>query len=658
MDKETVRWEAEKNMYSGIVTGIVGREMHVLEAEDGELGYTKAGDTVYVARKHPLFQMIDEKEAATLRYGVCVHEALHQVFTNFSYMQRSISTLSRTKLLKTELDIRMYCIFVNLVEDPAIENMASSVIGGPPLAALGYTIRKIYELSGDFQKGCRYPIEEVINALIQFGDLGILKGNFSFQSARGIFLKIARPFYDAINEMDPKKRIDAVFPIYAECARLWAGYSEKKKEEMESRIAQTMEKRGKSGADREASGTGSRGTCNDSTPTQNRRTETMKRLEAEQGQGQSNHERPVADVSAKSKNNGDNHPDDSAVQTGQSSAAHADNNGQTPEQDSIWNQEIPEMPELLEKDRENILEGIRSYMHEPETNATDKKRYYRDFDQFEELNNKSEYRHIQAINRYASEPSPKHVQRYDKILHTMQGGIAGTVSELREIFLSDRVRKIHCESGRADMNRFASGRLSSKMFQKRRAQGHKADMCVTVIGDHSGSMAGEKLTRELYTVVALAEIFAELDIPFYFFSFHVEGRKPIQTHYIRWDNTETERHRLVSFKADGCNFDSYSIRYAAKLLEERPERHKLLFVLSDGLPSFYDSVEMGIRENTTAVMEARLADIDVIGFGIGTTKKETFHRMYGEEYYVEVKNPANMFEQIVGRLTTVVDGWD
>lgn len=36
MDKETVRWEAEKNMYSGIVTGIVGREMHVLEAEDGE----------------------------------------------------------------------------------------------------------------------------------------------------------------------------------------------------------------------------------------------------------------------------------------------------------------------------------------------------------------------------------------------------------------------------------------------------------------------------------------------------------------------------------------------------------------------------------------------------------------------------------------------
>ena len=388
MDKETVRWEAEKNMYSGIVTGIVGREMHVLEAEDGELGYTKAGNTVYVAREHPLFQMIDEKEAATLRYGVCVHEALHQVFTNFSYMQRSISALSRTKLLKTELDIRMYCIFVNLVEDPAIENMASSVIGGTPLAALGYTIRKIYELSSDFQKGCRYPIEEVINALIQFGDLGILKGNFSFQSARGIFLKIARPFYDAINEMDPKKRIDAVFPIYAECARLWAGYSERKKEEMESQIAQTMEKRGKSGADREASGAGSRGTCNDSAPTQSRRTETMKRLEVEQGQ--SNHERPVMDVSAKSKNNGDNHPDDSAVQTGQSSAAHADNNEQAPKPDSVWNQEIPEMPELLEKDRENILEGIRSYMHEPETNATDKKRYYRDFDQFEELNNKSE----------------------------------------------------------------------------------------------------------------------------------------------------------------------------------------------------------------------------------------------------------------------------
>ena len=54
MDKETVRWEAEKNMYSGIVTGIVGREMHVLEAEDGELGYTKAGVNVRKIRSRRL----------------------------------------------------------------------------------------------------------------------------------------------------------------------------------------------------------------------------------------------------------------------------------------------------------------------------------------------------------------------------------------------------------------------------------------------------------------------------------------------------------------------------------------------------------------------------------------------------------------------------
>lgn len=627
MISDDAHWKAEKKMYAGIATGIVGKDVYVQEAIGGELGYTKSGDTVYVARNHPLFEKLDKEEAATLRYGVCVHEALHQVFTNFNYMQKSIRTLTSTKLLKTELDRQMYGIFVNLVEDPAIESMASSVVGGTPLAALNFSIRKIYDLSEDFQKGCRYPVEEVINALIQFGDLGILKGEFSFQSARSVFLKIVKPFYNAMNETDPKKRIDAVFPIFAECSRLWAGYSDGKKEEMEKQIIKEMERRGKGSPGKEATSTGRRGTKNGESAVQKRRMETMKRLESEQGKT-------------------------SSSQNDESGNEYTDKNF------AYTASDIPNPPELSEKDKDNIIDGILAYVQDSDTNAEDMEQYYRAFEKFPDLDHKPEYEYLKIINRYAKDPDEKDKEKYHKIVHTMQDGISETVSELHEIFISDRIRKIHCESGRADMNRFASGKPSTRMFKKRRAQGHKTDMCVAVIGDHSGSMYGDKLKHELYAVSALSEIFAELCVPFYFFSFNVEDCTPVQTHFIRWDNTETERTRLVHFEANGNNFDSYSIRYATKLLEERPERHKILFVLSDGLPSFYSSGEKGIKENAEAVMEARRSDIDVIGFGIGATKKETFHRMYREEYYVEVKDPKDIFRQITNRLTAVVEGWE
>ena len=111
-------------------------------------------------------------------------------------------------------------------------------------------------------------------------------------------------------------------------------------------------------------------------------------------------------------------------------------------------------------------------------------------------------------------------------------------------------------------------------------------------------------------------------------------------------------------ECSGTNFDSYSIRYAANLLKERPERHKLLIVLSDGLPSYYFSGEEGIRQNTLAVNEARENHIDVIGIGIGNVKSNIFCKMYQKEYFLNVKQPNDLFEMLAERITTVVNGWE
>lgn len=682
------RWEAERKSYEFIVSGIVGRDIFVEEAKNGELGYTSSGNTIYVAKEHPLFSTLKADEAAVLRYGICVHEALHQVFTNFNYMKKTIARLQNNHMLKNDLDTQMFCTFVNLVEDPAIENMAESIIGGTPLNALEYTIGKIYELSGNFSKGCQYPIEEIINALVQFGNLGILKGEFQFQSARNIFLKVAKPFYDALNETDGKKRIDAVFAIYAECSRLWAGFTDLKKNNMMQAAINRAQKQGKGSISQEASGNGSQGTCNPDSKKQKRRARTLDQIEEKQkgdaNNPKDNQENASDTASASSEKNsvgnaarqestkenaGKNQQEPSSFNSSKSSNQDKTDQAEESEcktsagsnaqdlNDALSKEELA--PELPEKDRDNILDSIFSRIYSSEKESDDINRYHRDFEKFEDLDGKKEYKNIRVINRYANEPASEQKKYYDRIVSEMQAGISQTVDELREIFLSDRARKIYCETGRASMKRFASGKVTTRLFQKRRATGHKMDMCVMVIGDHSGSMWGQKIEQEKCAVIALAEIFAEFDIPFYFMGFNVLGnRSPVQTHYIRWDNTPTERYRLMHFHADGSNFDSYSIRYATKLLEERGERHKLLLVLSDGLPSFYGDVEMGIQENTLAINEAKMADIGVVGFGIGTKNDKKFHQMYGKEYFVKVTRPEEMFVQIAERITTVVENWD
>ena len=53
---------------------------------------------------------------------------------------------------------------------------------------------------------------------------------------------------------------------------------------------------------------------------------------------------------------------------------------------------------------------------------------------------------------------------------------------------------------------------------------------------------------------------------------------------------------LSTISPSGCNADSVHIRVAAKELSNRRERKKILFILSDGLPSAYGSKHNGIAE--------------------------------------------------------------
>lgn len=225
---------------TNVATGITGRKVTVSDVVHKALGYTSKGNQIHVAYEHPIYDDVRTEAAKTMdsslveaqvnmiRTGITVHEALHQVFTNFSYEEGQREKLKREGYFTSEYDMYIYHELINLVEDPAIEGMAQEVVGGMPLKALRMTIRTIDRLS-DYSDEAEDEIHDLTKALIQFGDIGIVKNKWTFPKAREVFLKIAPMFYDAINEPNGKKRIDAVRPILEEVRTLYRENAEPNK---------------------------------------------------------------------------------------------------------------------------------------------------------------------------------------------------------------------------------------------------------------------------------------------------------------------------------------------------------------------------------------------------------------------------------------------
>lgn len=81
------------------------------------------------------------------------------------------------------------------------------------------------------------------------------------------------------------------------------------------------------------------------------------------------------------------------------------------------------------------------------------------------------------------------------------------------------------------------------------------------------------------------------------------------------------------------NADSVNIRVATEELSRRREARKILFVLSDGLPSAYGSEENASREVRQAVKDARSKGIVVIPIMFGNDKiRQTLLKTYQEMY--------------------------
>lgn len=151
---------------------------------------------------------------------------------------------------------------------------------------------------------------------------------------------------------------------------------------------------------------------------------------------------------------------------------------------------------------------------------------------------------------------------------------------------------------------------------------YEASFAAYILKDNSGSMHGQKHNESCYACSVLE--YAMQDYPVKIAAFDEDYCSIHHTVIKDWTEKKgsinfSETYR-VNQSANGGNKDGADILVAAEELSKRPERDKLLIVLSDGQPSTYTSEKDAYASVNYAVRKARKYGIKVVAIFFGDDK--------------------------------------
>lgn len=583
----------ELRTYEKIFAGVCGYGIRCFPITDeDELGYTTPDRTIHLAYWHEIMTGISAEKAIVFRQGVFVHEMLHQIFTDFKAEEKF---LEEKNISLNYGERNIFHNIVNILEDPAIEYFAPQEIGSRLLRSLRFMIAWVWKKSKSIET-TRDPFGQFVNAFIQIGDMGYIKGHFTDPAAKKAYHKALPSFNAGVIEPDPAKRVIYAYEIFEASRPLW----EERMEEMENLLkllSNIMEAAGKVVAS-----------------------------STEQGERNGILIIPEPGIS-----------DQAGEEKRQSRKKSAEDGIEDPP-DSFASQADDEPDEnrcdkydVSGADVESIVNDIR------ENSQKEKKEEYKkereaDNSAIPEFDLKGNFGEVKCVNnRITTASAIPDCTDYEEIVSRHKVMIHSCVKYLTELFRDSIDDTVRHTSGKYNIIR-AETSSSVRIFDKRRVPDNSRPAIMLLV-DKSGSTRGNKIAIERETAITLAEIFGQLDIPLYVMAFYSDlGAQVIHEHYITWKNNRTTRQSLIKLNSGGCNMDGYSIRYAGKILQKRPEEKKILFILSDGEPSCpaYESRSAGIKDTTDAIREVR-KDCKVCGFGIGS-KLENLQEMYGSGF--------------------------
>lgn len=686
-------WEGLKNSFVRMAIALTGQPVKIvtLDENSDDLGMTDMYRNVFLNPAHELVRNLPEKEAVMMITGVFGHEEMHQLLTDFSVFKRA-------REAKPEDEQETFHMICNIIEDPTIEYFANQFFGGKLLKSLHFCIMQMYRQAPSLEES-KTPAEQFFNALIQYGDGGILKGNFTFPEARQMFHEVI-PFVDiAIETYDCEQRVKYMDKVFELSRPVW----EPEKDFMK-KLHELWQRLGRDHGGSSGFGDPSlKGKLNKNAPAskmQRRRKITFRRVSREEAdelmkrssggptpddadievlitdeppkgsEGESGVPMPMAGGGSdgeKEKGSGTDGDSDAGGTAGQEGTKEEENgdgsggsdtgNGTGSGGQGISGDEAEVSEEEYHLDEEMLAEitkDIARAIDEGERQELAE----RDNDNIDLTPSSKVYEGVKCVNYKVSISDIASAQAlYAAIVVPAETMICNIVSQFKRIFRNDVSEKEYRSSGRVSMRRLSSGTRSARVFERRKSPSNKSDMAVIILVDESGSMHGNKTEQARLTAVILAEVFARLNVPIKVVGFTESMNTVEHYHYQSWKNSPQERCKLLNITARSANFDGYSIRYASELLNKRSEEHKLMIVISDGQPaaSYYEDDEDAINDTRNAVQQAS-KKAKVLGILLGKGSPNVHQYMYGINF-MHVAQISDLPALLAQRIKRIVKGW-
>ncbi len=231
----------------------------------------------------------------------------------------------------------------------------------------------------------------------------------------------------------------------------------------------------------------------------------------------------------------------------------------------------------------------------------------------------------------------------------LRGQLDGTELDM------DAVVRAHCD--RAAVGQNSEGQYMAAVPQAR-------DLAVSILVDASLSTDAWVEDRRVVDIekealLVLAHGLATCGDDYCIHSFTSRRRQRIWVHTIKsFEEPMTERiqRRIAALKPGQYTRMGAAIRHSARQLERRPNRHRLLLVLSDGKPSDCDYYEgrYAIEDTRRAILEARRAGLSVFGITIDQEAQGYIAQLFGRGGYAMVRRPEHLSQALPGIYRQIV----
>lgn len=167
----------------------------------------------------------------------------------------------------------------------------------------------------------------------------------------------------------------------------------------------------------------------------------------------------------------------------------------------------------------------------------------------------------------------------------------------------------------------------------------KVNTAVALLVDMSGSMLDKRMEQARLCALCLYEFCKSAGIPILVYGHHTDRKyrcvqdETVYLHSLaEFDSDYKDKYRIAGMRAGGCNRDGAAIIYVGEKLAKRPEKIKLLFLISDGFPNatYYNGKK---AEEDLVKIKGKLEKkrITTLTAAIGEDK-EAIQRIYREGF--------------------------